>query len=123
MAANNSDGAAVITQNCNLGSAESRAWVAVQGAAPGGVGTGPVTQIRIFGNKCLDVTAGRAVDGTQLQIWTCGDNNRNQNWHLNGDGRIVWEGSNFCVDLTEGNRGNGTRVSVTLANSVLLKRL
>lgn len=59
--------------------------------------TGPVTQIRIFGDKCLDVTDGNDSNGQKLQIWTCYDGNTNQLWTVNGDSTIRWAGHNKYV--------------------------
>ena len=65
-AASNNDGAAVTLQGCT--GADSQNWVFNNG------------QVRVFGNKCLDVTNGANNDGTKLQIWTCFDGSVNQLW-------------------------------------------
>ena len=36
--------------------------------------------IKVFGNKCLDVTDGNASNGNNLQIWSCVDQSTNQLW-------------------------------------------
>jgi hypothetical protein len=45
--------------------------------------------IRIFGNKCLDVTNWVDQDGTKLQMWTCSSGNTNQQWYYTGDKRYI----------------------------------
>ncbi|KAF7364653.1 hypothetical protein MVEN_00334800 [Mycena venus] len=104
-AASNTDGAAVTIAAC--GNATSlNSWVLPQGA--GAVGT-----IRIFGDKCLDVTNGMNVDGTKLQIWTCASGNTNQLWLPAGqDNTITWAGKNKCVDLTNGNVVDGNQIQI-----------
>jgi hypothetical protein len=109
-AVNNTDGAAVVTQDCSIGTPASRQWTAILGGAAENSGHGPATQIRIHGNKCLDVTNGATASGTKLQIWTCGNGNPNQLWQINGDSTINWAGKNLCLDLTGGSLSNGTRV-------------
>ncbi|KAJ7268996.1 hypothetical protein C8J57DRAFT_1227753 [Mycena rebaudengoi] len=67
-AASNADGAAVIIATCtNITTLNT--WVLPQGGAVGA--------IRIFEDKCLDVTSGVNSDGTKLQIWTCASGNTN----------------------------------------------
>jgi hypothetical protein len=78
--------------------------------------------ISIFGGtKCLDVKDGVDASGTRLQIWACGSGNRNQMWveGIEGDEspglHIQWAGGKGtrCVDLSGGNQGSGTPVSVS----------
>ncbi|KAG8815584.1 hypothetical protein FRC19_000938 [Serendipita sp. 401] len=59
-AAGNYDGAPVNTATCGTFSGPNIEWTVVQGGAPEGPGSfdGPITQIRIFGDKCLDVPNG-----------------------------------------------------------------
>jgi hypothetical protein len=82
----------------------NRTWTLVGGSAF--TSEGPATQIRIFGTKCLDVTAGVNADGTKLQIWECGDANPNQWFIVNDqDGTIRWNNRNKCVDAPSGGLG------------------
>jgi hypothetical protein len=79
--------------SCGNFHANEEIWTVVKGGAPEGVDEmGPVTQIRIFGDKCLDVTDGNGTDGTWLQIWTCYNGNPNQQWQYNSAsiGSISW---------------------------------
>lgn len=66
--------------------------------------------LRIFDNKCLDVTDGVAANGTKLQIWECVTNSTNQTWQRDGN-HFVWQ-QNFCVDVTDGATRDGTRVQI-----------
>lgn len=48
-------------------------------------------QVKIHGNKCLDVVDGANVNGVKLQVWDCDANNPNQKfWYT------AW-GDNQCV--------------------------
>jgi len=100
-AQSNTDGAAVTLQTCT--GAASQLWV-FSGSSAGG-------PVKIFGNKCLDVTDGKNVDGTKLQIWTCGTNNPNQQWWYSiWDTTLSWRDHGKCVDLTDGSMTNGNKV-------------
>jgi len=66
-AASNVDGAAVTIGNCF--NTASQQWTFSGGS------------IKIFGNKCLDVIDGVEENGTNLQIWTCYDENTNQQFN------------------------------------------
>ncbi|PVF95892.1 ricin B-like lectin [Serendipita vermifera] len=99
----NWDGARVVTADCGNWHYENATWTAPKGGAPETGGAGPLTQLKIFGNKCLDVPNGGNWNGNKLQIWTCYDGNPNQLWQVNGDGTINWASHNKCLDLTDGN--------------------
>ncbi|KAJ6585634.1 ricin B lectin domain-containing protein [Mycena capillaripes] len=101
-ATSNADGAPVVIESCTNVTALN-SWIYPQGE--GVVGT-----IRIFGDKCLDVTNGAKTDGTKLQIWTCASGNTNQMWLPAGeDSTITWSGKNKCVDMTDGNLTDGNK--------------
>ncbi|KAJ6479701.1 ricin B lectin domain-containing protein [Mycena sanguinolenta] len=109
-ASSNVDGAPVIIQDCPVGTAPSAAntWVAAAGVGKPGA-------LKIFGDKCLDVTDGLDADGTKLQIWTCASGNTNQQWVSAGQPgtpQIVWAGKNKCVDVTNGNVTNGNVMQI-----------
>ncbi|KAK6996692.1 ricin B lectin domain-containing protein [Favolaschia claudopus] len=106
-ATSNSDGAAVVLQECGPNPAAVNSWVVPEG-------NGAVGQLRIFGDKCLDVKDGVDSNGSKLQIWSCSVGNTNQLWvpQLASGGNIVWSGKNKCIDLTDGNTANGTPVQV-----------
>jgi hypothetical protein len=64
-AASKSDGAAVTLQGCT--GAPSQEWI-FQGGS-----------VKVYGDKCLDVSGGVDANGTKMQIWTC-SGNKNQQW-------------------------------------------
>ncbi|TFK18780.1 macrofage activating glyco protein [Coprinopsis marcescibilis] len=98
-AANNTDGAPVVVQTCT--GAANQKWVFTQGT------------VRVFGDKCLDVTEGLNQDGTKLQIWTCSPNNANQQWfYSKWDNTVAWTGRGKCIDLTDGNLTDGNQVQI-----------
>ncbi|KAF9264570.1 hypothetical protein L218DRAFT_998537 [Marasmius fiardii PR-910] len=99
-ASSNTTGAAVIMQMCS--SADDFAPQHWDFIDPGqNVGPQP---LRIFGDKCLDVTDGNNADGTKLQIWTCIPESTNQLWIQSplSDLTYQWTGTNKCIDLTDG---------------------
>jgi hypothetical protein len=99
------DGSIVRTvADCPINPGPNRTWTLVGGSALDS--EAGITQIRIFGTKCLDVTAGVNADGTRLQIWECGSNNPNQLFIVNDqDGTIRWYNHGKCVDAPSGGLG------------------
>jgi hypothetical protein len=103
-ASSNTDGATVALQTCT--GATSQQWTFAGTKAAGG-------QVKVFGNKCLDVKDGVNADGTKLQIWTCSTtNNVNQNWWYTGDNRLSWKDHGKCTDLTGGSLADGNVIQV-----------
>lgn len=97
--ASNSDGAVVTIQDCTGG--DNQKWTFTGGS------------VKIFGNsKCLDVTGGNTADGTKMQIWTCTNNNANQQFYYTGDYRLAWTNHGKCLDLTDGNLANGNQIQI-----------
>ncbi|KAJ6544675.1 ricin B lectin domain-containing protein [Mycena vulgaris] len=101
----NADGAAVVIKDCGTNATALNSWVVPNGSQQ----VGP---LKIFGDKCLDVTGGVDADGTKLQIWTCATGNTNQMWIPVSDSAITWSGKNKCVDLTDGNIADGNQVQI-----------
>jgi hypothetical protein len=97
-AQSNADGAQVVIQTCT--NAAGQQWTFTGGT------------VRVFDNKCLDVTGGSTADGTKLQVWTCTANNQNQQWFYTGDNRLAWTNHGKCTDLTDGNLSDGNRIQV-----------
>ncbi|MFI6864699.1 endo-1,4-beta-xylanase [Streptomyces sp. NPDC050421] len=64
-------------------------------------------ELRVYGDKCLDV-AGTG-NGAKVQIYSCwgGDN---QKWRLNSDGSIVGVQSGLCLDAA--GTANGTPIQI-----------
>lgn len=110
-AASNTDGAQVVIQTCT--GAANQKWVFTGGS------------VRVFGDKCLDVTEGINQDGTKLQIWTCtATGSINQSWYYNKwDNNLSWTGRGKCVDLTDGNQADGNRVSLVLIGFLCTSKL
>lgn len=108
-AASNSDGAAVTLQKCGAPGNAAQQFIFTGGTSGAG-------QVKVYGNKCLDVKDGADNSGTRLQIWTCGNGNQNQQFSVSSDGTakkaVHWaKDSNKCVDLTGGSQSGGTPVS------------
>ncbi|KAG9095175.1 hypothetical protein FS749_010930 [Ceratobasidium sp. UAMH 11750] len=99
--ADNKDGAPVVVADCNGGAGQK--WTFAGGSSG---------NIKLYGDKCLDVVNGQNVDGAKLQIWTCGNNNPNQNWYYTGDNHLSWKNHGKCVDLTGGSMNNGNVAQV-----------
>ncbi|MCX4746827.1 ricin-type beta-trefoil lectin domain protein [Kitasatospora sp. NBC_01287] len=68
-AAGGSAGAAVTLNDCG---ASGQQWTA----------NGDGTLTAAGSGLCLDVTGGGTADGTELDVWTCGDHQANQAWSL-----------------------------------------
>lgn len=97
-AASNTNGAHVTIQPCTGATAQQ--W------------TFTGTQVKVFGNKCLDVTNGQNVNGVKLQIWTCSSNNPNQKFSYTRDYRLSWTNHGKCTDLTGGSLASGNRIQL-----------
>ncbi|MGW4641721.1 RICIN domain-containing protein, partial [Sphaerisporangium sp. NPDC004334] len=71
------------------------------------------SEIRVYGNKCLD--AGGSGNGAKIQIYSChgGDN---QKWRVNSDGSITGVQSGLCVDAVGAATGNGTKIQLYSCN-------
>ncbi|KAJ7292537.1 ricin B lectin domain-containing protein [Mycena rebaudengoi] len=105
--ANNVNGAPLVIHNCNNEDLTHQDWT-LQFA--GRTSTNP-EPIKIFGDKCIDVTGGVDADGTKLQIWTC-TGGPNQQWISGTDGSFRWVGSNKCLDLTDGKITDGSQLQI-----------
>jgi len=112
-AASNTNGAAVTLQKCT--GAASQSW-SFSAGAPFDEGPGGVGNIKVFGDKCLDVSNGANQDGTKMQIWTCSTLNKNQMWQLTTIDRGLvtaqWANSTKCLDLTGGKQASGTPIQI-----------
>ncbi|KAG7087982.1 hypothetical protein E1B28_012022 [Marasmius oreades] len=101
-ASSNTTGAAVVIQDCtNL---VEQDWTFVENSAP--------QQLRVLGDKCVDVIDGNNADGAKLQIWTCVAGNTNQLFIPVASSTYQWAGTNKCIDLTDGNINNGNQLQV-----------
>ncbi|KAL0570866.1 hypothetical protein V5O48_011091 [Marasmius crinis-equi] len=109
----NTDGASVVIQNCNGQDAIPSDW---QISLAFGQNTAP-QQLRVFGDKCLDVLNGLNADGTLLQLWTCSSGNTNQLWTYRTDNTLQWAGTNKCIDLSNGVIDNGSPLQIWTCDS------
>lgn len=103
-ASKNQDGYPVTVHACSE-AATTGAWTLSASSGQSG-------QIKVYGDKCLDVKGGSNTDGAEVQIWTCGNGNANQQFTFGSDGTIQWTGKGKCVDLTNGNTQDGTHVQL-----------
>ncbi|KAF9266440.1 carbohydrate-binding module family 13 protein [Marasmius fiardii PR-910] len=95
-ASSNQDGATVSISTCN--SSEGQKWTFTNG------------QVKVFSDKCLDVTGGNNVNGVKMQIWTCSNNGSpNQQFWYTGDLHLAWTNHGKCLDLPNGDLSDGTR--------------
>ncbi|KAK1231148.1 hypothetical protein PQX77_005739 [Marasmius sp. AFHP31] len=107
-ASENADGAPVVIHDCNTEETAKHDWEVSlftrQNAGP--------QQIKVFGDKCLDVKDGANTDGTKLQIWTCTPGSTNQLWISVNDFTFNWAGTDKCIDLTDGNIADGNQLQI-----------
>ncbi|KAJ7865539.1 ricin B lectin domain-containing protein, partial [Mycena leptocephala] len=112
-AAENADGEPLIIHDCNTEDLVNQDWQVSfftrQNAGP--------QQIKVFGDKCIDVTGGVNADGTKLQIWTCDEGNTNQQWTSVTDSTFQWSGTNKCIDLTDGKITDGNVLQIYTCDS------
>ncbi|MEV7104016.1 endo-1,4-beta-xylanase [Streptomyces atroolivaceus] len=96
----------------NNDGSKKAAYSAVLNALNAGDTTEPPAgsgQIKGVGsNRCLDVPNGSTNDGTQLQLWDCG-NSTNQQWVATGSGEFRVYGDK-CLDAA--GTGNGSKVQI-----------
>ncbi|KAJ7192229.1 ricin B lectin domain-containing protein [Mycena pura] len=104
----NADGSPLVIHNCNNEPLADHDWqvsfFTKQNTSP--------QQIKVFGDKCIDVTNGVNADGTKLQIWTCANQNTNQMWVSRTDGTFQWSGTDKCIDLTDGKITDGNVLQI-----------
>ncbi|GII77382.1 alpha-galactosidase [Sphaerisporangium rufum] len=72
-------------------------------------------ELRVYGNKCLDVNNRGTADGTNVIIWDCNGQN-NQQWRFNADGSITAVGANKCLDVPNNATANGTKLVIWSCN-------
>ncbi|KAK7014253.1 ricin B lectin domain-containing protein [Favolaschia claudopus] len=103
-AAENKDGAPLIITDCDKETPANLDWnltfFSKQSAGP--------QQIKVFGDKCIDLKDGAKADGAKLQIWTCAGGNTNQQWISVTNSALQLSGTNQCIDLTDGKITAGT---------------
>jgi hypothetical protein len=63
------------------------------------------------------VKDGVNADGTKLQIWSCVENSKNQQWISVTDGTFQWSGTNKCTDPTDGKITDGNVLQIYTCDS------
>ncbi|KAJ7305538.1 ricin B lectin domain-containing protein, partial [Mycena albidolilacea] len=111
--ADNADGEPLTIHNCNTENLANQDWdVAFYTRQPAGP-----QQIKIFGDKCIDVKDGVDADGTKLQIWSCVQGSKNQQWISLTDSTFQWSGTNKCIDLSDGKITDGNVLQLWTCDS------
>ncbi|KAJ6554342.1 ricin B lectin domain-containing protein [Mycena capillaripes] len=119
--ADNADGEPFIIHDCNTEDLANQDWnltfwTTTVGEESSGKNVGP-QQLKVFGDKCIDVNDGINADGTKLQIWTCAEGNTNQQWISVTDNTFQWSGTNKCIDLTDGKITDGKVLQIYTCDS------
>ncbi|CAK5270007.1 unnamed protein product [Mycena citricolor] len=104
-ATSNSDGAALVLETCDTTNNPANENWELGFFTKFDAGPQP---IKVFGDKCIDVTDGVVANGTKLQIWTCVDGSANQQWISVKDSTLRLNGTNMCIDWTGGSTTPGT---------------
>jgi hypothetical protein len=74
-----------------------------------------LSQLQVYGNKCLDASGQGTANGTAVVIWDC-NGQTNQQWNVNADGTITGAQSRLCLDASGNGTGNGTLVVLWTCN-------
>ncbi|KAJ7054559.1 ricin B lectin domain-containing protein [Mycena amicta] len=115
-APSDTNGAPLVIHNCNTEALANQDWQ-VNFFMRQDVGP---QQIKVFGNKCIDVTNGVNAAGTLLQIWDCSSTgNPNQQWISVTDNSFRWNGTEMCIDLTNGSILDNTQLQLSPSGEVL----
>jgi hypothetical protein len=69
--------------------------------------------------RCIDVTGGKAKDGTPLEIWSCSGASR-QKWTFRSDGSVRAMG--LCMDVAWGSSDNGAVIQLVDCNGGAAQR-
>ncbi|MFC7640536.1 ricin-type beta-trefoil lectin domain protein [Streptosporangium lutulentum] len=78
-------------------------------------------ELRVYGNRCLDVNGNGTANGTKVQIWTCNGGTA-QRFTFAANGGIVGAGSGKCVDVAASGTANGTPVRLWECNGTGAQR-
>ncbi|KAJ7810273.1 ricin B lectin domain-containing protein [Mycena olivaceomarginata] len=119
-AADNADGDPLIIHNCNTEDPANQDWNVTffhPAEEDGPARNSAPRPLKIFGDKCIDVKDGVNADGTKLQIWSCVENSKNQQWISVTDGTFQWSGTNKCIDLTDGKITDGNVLQIYTCDS------
>ncbi|MEU8077991.1 ricin-type beta-trefoil lectin domain protein [Catellatospora citrea] len=78
-------------------------------------------ELRIYGDRCLDVNGNGTADGTKIQVWPC-NGTAAQRFTVNPNGTIVGAGSGKCVDAKSSGTPNGTLIHLWTCNATNAQR-
>ncbi|HTF10609.1 MAG TPA: RICIN domain-containing protein, partial [Asanoa sp.] len=78
-------------------------------------------ELRVYGNRCLDVNGNGTANGTKIQIWDCNGTGA-QKFTFQANGSIVVPASGRCVDVTASGTANGTKVQLYTCNGTGAQR-
>lgn len=88
-------------------------------ASGAGAVLSPQGKVTGIGSKCLDVKGGKAVNGTQIQLYTC-NGSAAQSWILGKDGTLRALGK--CLDDARNAGANGDKISLYDCNGTPAQR-
>ncbi|KAK1231208.1 hypothetical protein PQX77_005678 [Marasmius sp. AFHP31] len=116
-ATSNTDGAHVALANCD---GSGRTQVFPDGTQWFTYAKDPLSgAIKTFdGSKCLDLPDGDATNGKKLQIWSCVEGSRNQQFKISNPWpwAITWvgegSGNNKCLQTPNGNFTDGNEIEI-----------
>jgi len=75
------------------------------------ISRGP-TRIQLNGaNVCLDAGSSPA-NGVRMKVWECFNGLAAQQWVYTDDNHIVLQGTNFCLDVTDGDLSNANQLQI-----------
>ncbi|MFJ3201537.1 ricin-type beta-trefoil lectin domain protein [Streptomyces sp. NPDC086989] len=88
-------------------------------AAGAGATLSPQGKVTGLGGKCLDVKGGKAVNGTQIQLYTC-NGSVAQSWILGKDGTFRALGK--CLDNSRNLNANGNKIELWDCNGTAAQK-
>ncbi|KAL0058751.1 hypothetical protein AAF712_014559 [Marasmius tenuissimus] len=117
-ATSNTDGARLALGNCNSGNGKTPAfpdgdefWTYAREPL-----SGPIKSFD--GAKCLDIPDGDATNGNKVQVWSCVEGSRNQQFRIESPWpwAITWvgegSGNNKCLQTPNGNFTEGNEIEI-----------
>ncbi|RKR91129.1 lysophospholipase L1-like esterase [Micromonospora pisi] len=78
-------------------------------------------EMRVYGNRCLDISGNGTANGTRVQIWTCNGTGA-QRFSFGANGSMMVPASGKCVEVAGGGGANGTRAQLYDCNGSAAQR-
>jgi len=96
--------------DCN--NSDSQKWV-ISGI-PSAMPTGTKNSIHMaqHPDKCIDITNGSILNGTNIQLYGCNGTSSQQFFFENGSIKLIQMTPNKCIDLKQSSDGNGTNIQL-----------